>query len=221
MLSKKHVFISLILVLFVIGNVFAQETGQFSIGARAGVLIGFHSIPSDFLLFAITLGVDSSWQSKNNFNFAIYGSYAITDRILIQPEFNFMIKQGYKGEISGLSSEVDAYYSSLDIPILVKYTFLKQPLFFGILAGPHLSFPLGDLKMEVPGYLTSVGDSDGVAFGFSAGLFGGYPVGPGRIVGDLRFIMDFNSIGMKESGVSFEMIKRRGISFTIGYEYSF
>jgi len=194
---------------------FAQDAGEFTIGARGGMLFGFHKVGSDLRDYInYNFRENPTEESLFNPNVAAYGNYAVTDRIAIQGELNFMINQGMK--FSAYGNSVEGTGTSLDIPVLVKYTFLTDPARIGILAGPYISIPLG--KFKTSGYLSTEDEPDGFAFGITAGLFAGYPIGPGRLVGDLRFIYDFSAMKIEHD---YEVMERRGLALTAGYEISF
>ena len=241
---KKLLFVLLIAAVTA-GGVFAQQAGTFSIGARLGPSFGFHN-PTDAVKKAQEeFGGMVSLNDTGlvNFNFALYGAYTLIDNLSLAAEFNFHINQGYKitGSMAipflgSMSLEGKGYYSSLDIPILVKYNFLKDPAVFGVLAGPHLSFPLGKAEIEYEASMMGLSeagsekyDMEGITVGLTIGVFGGYKVGPGRFIGDLRFIFDFNSSQIKDTyiinGVSIKQkedaMKRRALALTLGYEISF
>ncbi|GHV60329.1 hypothetical protein AGMMS49587_01280 [Spirochaetia bacterium] len=141
-------------------------------------------------------------------------------------ELNFMFGQGIKLKGSGLASGYDAVlkYSSLDIPLLVRYAFINKPVVFGLQAGPYISIPFG-LKASGNGaeYMGIDGDFDsgGALGGITVGAFVGYPLGPGKIIGDVRFLTDFGTLKAHESGFDFTVSHRAGINLTFGYEISF
>jgi len=203
----------ILLVLSVTGmGLYAQEAGKFSVGGRAGALLfGFHDAGEleDYM------GSNVSKKSLMNFTFGAYVAYTIMENFSIQGEINFMINQGYKLSIPGYSAKVK--YNSIDLPVLVKYNFLSDPAVLGILGGPYLSIPVGDVKVSGMGSAST----SGIAFGLAVGAYGGYKLGPGHIIGDLRFIMDLSATEAKAFGYSMDFIKRRGFILTVGYEYTF
>jgi hypothetical protein len=73
--------------------------------------------------------------------------------------------------------------------VLLRYEFVQAPASAGLVVGPLLSIPVGDIEMTAAGVSTTV-KASGITFGITAGLFAGYPVGPGRIVGDARFLSE-------------------------------
>jgi hypothetical protein len=64
-------------------------------------------------------------------------------------------------------------------------------------------------------------EADGITFGAVAGIYAGYPLGPGRLIGDVRFLFDFNPLKSKQGGSSNDFLTRRGLVFALGYEFSF
>ena len=220
--------------LMAVSGLAAQQTGQFSFGGRLGGAVGFNN-PGTFdnavrdhfgsLLSRSHSVVD---EPELNFNFAIYFNYAITSRLSAQAELNFMINQGYELILSAPSQRsilIDVNYHSLDIPLLLRYSLIDAPVIFGIQAGPHISIPLGRLEVyedrDGAAFNERFGIDTSAAFGITAGLFAGFNAGPGRVVGDLRFIFDFNSLDATAFGTRVEFINRRALAATIGYEISF
>lgn len=218
---KKFGLLALMAILA--GSVFAQEAGHWSIGGRAGMAFGFHSdgeftdlLEDELLYYGISTDISS--KGKLNFLLAGYGTYSFTERFSLQMELDLMFNQGIK--LSAEGDSVDITYTSLDMPVLAKYAFMLEPVVLGVLGGPHLSIPFGDIEADVGNY-SAKGDTNFMTFGVTLGGFVGYPLGPGRIVGDLRFIFDFNSVDIEEDGYSASVMTRRALAFTVGYEYSF
>jgi hypothetical protein len=216
-------------------------------GAKGGAAFGFHGNSEDIenLLDEINSAVADSnisvsidEKSGIAFELGAYGGYYFTDKLAVQVELDFMIGQSktWSEDVMGLMSVdiLKGKYSSLDIPLLIKFDVVNRPFLFGVLAGPHLSIPLGDIEVTYPGYdynsgaITEETDeikSDGIMAGLSAGLYGGLPIGPGRVVADARFLMDFSPLKAKMVSVggvspSMETLLRRSINVTLGYEIS-
>ena len=221
-----------VLVILAVAGAAVYAAGPF-FGAKLGVGIGFHGNGKDMdeaIDQVKSRGVSVDETSGVAFALSPYGGYYITDKLAVQTELNFMFGQKKAGEMSygGFSGEITGKYASLDIPILVKYDFIAKPALFGALAGPYLSIPLGDIEISSPAALASLAgisipssvtaEPDGITVGIALGLYGGYPIGPGRIIGDLRFILDFNPVKGKAAGKTMELIKRRGLNITAGYE---
>jgi hypothetical protein len=221
-----------VLVALVLAGAAAYAAGPF-FGAKLGTGIGFHGNGKDMddmtdMLkdaFRAQFGDPLSIDGKSGVSFILspYGGYYVTDKIAVQTEFNFMFgqKKTWKLTSPGYTiqdGEIEGKYSSLDIPLLLRFDFINQPALFGIVAGPQISIPLGDIETTYFGESEKI-DADGVNIGIAVGLYGGYPLGPGRFIGDVRFIMDFNPVKAKSEGETLELIKRRGINITVGYEF--
>ena len=222
---KKMLIVALVLLMAATG-LHAQEAGTWTVGGRLGGAFGFSSSQSELRegLAAYFGAPNASFsdEMKFNFNFAVFGAYTIIDNLSLQMELNFMINQGLGLEATvpfAGSATFDLTYNSLDIPILLRYSFFNEA--FGVLAGPHISIPLGRARVSVPSILGGGSyrfDIDTSAiFGLTTGIFGAFPVGPGSIVGDLRFLFDFNTLEVEGA----DAIRRRALAITVGYQMSF
>ncbi|MCL2413098.1 MAG: PorT family protein [Bacteroidales bacterium] len=231
-------------------NGISQENRAFSFGARAGLGFGF-SEPREFRGFANEMfyptneitHLTRARGSETNFNLALYGNFAFNRHFSLQAELSFMMYQGYDMRITftnpfifpGLpplippiprySINADLSYFSLDIPLLAKVDLLgSDRASFGFFAGPHVSIPLGraefwrDYFGEIEDYF-SIDNS--AVFGLTAGLFCRIPVGPGQIVGDFRFVTDFQSLKAQGITQRFDVLQRRAFVLSLGYQISF
>jgi hypothetical protein len=212
-----------VVVVLVLAGAAAYAAGPF-FGAKMGVGIGFHGNGKDMDdmiddLKAEGLSVDET--SGASFILSPYGGYYFTDKLAVQAEANFMFgqKKTWKLSAGGYSGEITGKYSSLDIPVLLRFDVINRPALFGVLAGPYLSFPLGDIELSGAGMSEEL-SAEGITAGIALGIYGGYPIGPGRIIGDVRFIMDFNPLKVKDSGYTAEVLNRRGLNISAGYEIS-
>jgi hypothetical protein len=227
----KKILIVTLVFLMAVTSIHAQQAGQFSLGGRVGLGAGLND-PLNFEAYArqeFYPDLDSvSHKPCLQFNIVLYGNYAFSNMLSIQTELNFMLYQGYDLSLSFTgnerSREAEVSYNSLDIPLLVKINFFHDPSRFGILAGPHVSIPLGraEFYREYHGEKEDKFSIDTFAtYGLTAGLFGGYQVGPGRIVGDLRFIFDFSAVETIVAGTTYKFMERKAITMSLGYEISF
>jgi hypothetical protein len=239
MMKKVFVLMAALVLVSFAASAQSFDGRGFVAGARLGPGIGFHGNGKymddtmDWIKqLAQAFGTSISVDERGGLGFIIagYGAYYFTGSLAVQAELNFMIGQKKIWELSESgagSGELEGSYSSLDIPILLRYEFLQQPLTVGLVAGPVLSIPISDLEVSVSSYLRDVlgtdghDKTDGITFGATAGVFGSYPLGPGKIIADLRFLLDFNPLKVKEDGITAEIIKRRSLNITVGYEFSF
>jgi hypothetical protein len=225
-----------VLVLLITAGLAANAQG-FSFGGKLGASQGLFIEEAelmelgDYAMKSLNGYRDRKIKPGIAFMAAGYGGYYFNNHFGLQAELNFMFNQSIRYEYTDnvSSSQPDAKqtyaYSSLDIPLLIKYEFLYKPGVFGILAGPYLSLPLGDFTSKIEVEVSSSDPSiaefkpDGAVLGVTAGLFGGYTVGPGRIIGDLRFLMDFSPLTTTtNSGIKLDLSKRYAVTLTLGYE---
>ena len=234
---KKILFTGFTLALFLFAGVLhAQRPDSrnpryvdsygLNFGFRAGAFFGFHDISRN---------LDSDiYNSLTNFNFALYRIFPLSGSLFFQSELNFMIIQGIEGKGSVYTGTSGMYvnvsnkisYSSIDIPLLLKYCFLGGPEQLGFLGGLHLSLTPGAIDAEGINLASaeySQGkwsyDSNIATFGFTAGLFAGIPAGQRRLTGDIRLIYDVNDLTIKEGGNTLRILKRRGLAVTAGFEF--
>jgi len=233
----RKVLIVVMVVMMTATGLYAQQEGQFTLGARVGGAFGFHDISNPEM---------SEGGFLPSFNAALYGNYALTNRLSVQLEINFLMNQGLRwsffdsyedadyGLVAAMAARMDATFSSLDIPLLFRFSVIQdQAASFGLMAGPHVSIPLGRVQMSTEMSMWDVVDGSEsesesrnwdidtfATFGLTAGFFAAAQVGPGRLIADARLSFDFNSI-QAEEGVTFDFMRRRALNFTIGYELSF
>ena len=220
---KKALILILVFLIPAIGH--AQQAGQVTIGVRVGPVFGVHNAVD---LEGIDIYGTGTFERQSNvlfnFNFTLYVNYAIANNFLIQAEANVMLNQGYELRMpfAGFDSRRGRLtYTSLDIPILLRYNFLDFPLAFGVQAGPHISVPLGQGMLSGAGFSQRFDIDTFATFGLTTGFFSGTPVGPGRIVGDLRFIVDFNALEAQMWGTAMHIMRRRAFVISLGYEVTF
>ena len=207
-----------LLSLFIFGMVISVlHTNEFSIGGRVGVMFGFHNESSDITAES-GLQLGSPSRSLFSPNFTIFGNYLLGNNVSLQAELNFLFNQGFIWNFPGGSAKLN--YSSLDIPIMVKYDLIEVPVQIGILLGPNLSVPLGKINFsESEGNVSQNWevDSDSPTFGICFGVVAGYLIGSGRLIGDLRFILDFTQLKGRYLNETAGVLTRRGLILSAGY----
>jgi hypothetical protein len=190
---------------------------HFLIGVRLGAGFEINTADEDMV------GSGYSPREKSNIAFiaSLYGAFKFNDAWLIQPELNFMVNNGM--EITGQGYAVKIDYSTLDIPLLVRWNFIQSPILAGVLLGPYLSLPIGKLNLSIDNRGSAL-DTAGISYGVTAGFALAYKAGPGYITGDVRFLHDLASLMVQEDfGEGLQDAKigiRRSINLTIGYEFS-
>ena len=222
----KKFLLTAAVFLFAFTALYSQDTGKFAAGARFGVQFGIHAMQDDYNNF-IKNDFEPSLKSQMlpNVVLTLLGTYGFSNQIGLQAEFNFNIKQGR--EATSGSNSVTMTYSSLDIPILLKVNFLNSENRFGVLAGPYITVPLGNLSTKysgiVDGYGKDVKDENNTIdtpnLGFAVGLYGSFMK---YFLVDLRYITDFGIVkGDYGYGGHDKFMRRQGIVLSIGGQYTF
>ncbi|MDR2663297.1 MAG: PorT family protein [Treponema sp.] len=108
---------------------------------------------------------------------------------------------------------------SLEIPVLVKMNFKIARIRLSPLAGLYTVLPLGRTRYRKSneGGESSYSWSFSVPLGFTGGLEGAIPWGPGVMAAGLRYGMDFGTIHI-DDGTNF---RRHTLSVYLGYEFGF
>jgi hypothetical protein len=137
---------------------------HFLIGVRLGAGFEINTADEDMV------GSGYSPKEKSNiaFNVLLYGAFKFNETWSIQPELNFMVNNGM--EISGQGYTVTIDYTTLDIPLLIRWNFIQSPVLAGILVGPYVSLPIGKLNLSIDdggSALDTAGISHGIAAGFA------------------------------------------------------
>jgi hypothetical protein len=188
------------------------------IGARLGA--GFEINTADDG-DAVQTGISPREKSNIAFNATLFGAFRFNDSWAVQPELIFMSNNGM--ELGGNGNTVAIDYPTLDIPLLLRWTFIVRPVLAGIVLGPYISFPVGRLNLSVGGQGAAL-DTTGYTFGATGGFVIGIKAGAGYLTGDVRFLHDFSSLEVREDfGDGIEdanILLRRSINLTIGYEFS-
>jgi hypothetical protein len=192
-------------------------TTHFMIGGRLGAGFEINTADEDMV------GDGYSPKEKSNiaFNAALYGAYRFNDVWSVQAEMNLMLNNGM--EISGQGSTIRIDYTTIDIPVLVRWNFMQSPVVAGIVLGPYISLPAGKLNLSVNDRGAAL-DMEGYTLGIAGGFVLGYKLGPGSLAADVRYINDFGSLHVREDfGEGMQdanICVRRSINITVGYEFS-
>jgi hypothetical protein len=214
-------FVLILTILLAVSSAVNAQTG-FTNGIRLGPGFAFNEAEKD-------LKYNNATEESNIvFVMAFYGAYAVFPKFSVQAELDVMINNGMTISVSGPAGKITSSFASIDIPVLAKYNLFESSTFiFGVLGGPYISFGMGKFEGETSGSLKKPGasgkyanDIEGVRFGVTAGAAAGFKVGPGNIVVDARFLTDFSPVKIKDVR-TFEMLTRRGINLTVGYETRF
>jgi len=189
---------------------------RFAVGGRLGAGFGINTAHSDM----VGTGVTPKEESNITFTGALFFAWRITDRFGIQPEIDIMVNNGIKATFAD-GGQVTASYHSLDIPLLLFFNIIHSPVRVSVFAGPYLAVPIGKMNMEVSGLSGGTSaDTVGVNFGVTGGFSAGFRAGPGNIIGDVRYMNDFDEVNVNYRGNAMKGFLRRSVNVSIGYELS-
>lgn len=187
-------------LILITGLLYLNVHAQTQLGIRGGISLATitdiqEELDPDFELKSIT-----------GLNLALFAELSLTDRLAIQPEVNFLQK-GSTVEASFVGNadvKIEARINYLEVPVLAKYKFGSDKLGIQAFAGPSIGYALsGRAKTTLAGVEATEKiefdndiDDDGVKdqrWDLSAvlGLSGSMSAGPGQIVLDIRYAMDF------------------------------
>ena len=200
----------------------SMATAEISVGVRGifGVGLGT-TLADDMDSFDLDLG------GTLNFGGTAFVKIPVFASLVVQPEVGFTYNMvGMKFEEGGMKMTVDCSYNAIDIPVLVGWDFkVGDSLTVTPLVGPKISIPVGKLTGETEasyGGITDKGEWDDeidspVLFSVVVGAGVAYKVGPGAIVGDLRYNIGVSSLALESSDVA----TPRGLQLSVGYQFSF
>jgi hypothetical protein len=187
---------------------------RFAVGGRLGAGFGINTAHSDM----VGTGVTPKEESNITFAGALFFTWRITDRFGLQPEINIMINNGIKATFAD-GGQISATYHSLDIPLLFIFNIIYSPVLVRIFAGPYLAIPVSKMNIEVVGVSGGTSaDTTGVIGGIMGGFAAGFRVGPGNIIGDIRYMNDFSEVNVNYRGNAMKGFLRRSVNITVGYE---
>lgn len=121
-------------------------------------------------------------------------------------------------------------HKAIDIPVLVGWDFkIGDNLTVTPLVGPKISIPVGEFSAEIEASSGGVSlnvpynlDIDtSVLFSIVVGAGVAYKVGPGAIVGDLRYNIGASELKTEDSGEKIAIATPRSLQLSVGYQISF
>ena len=202
-------------------NVGSQKMG---IGLRGGMSFGFNKAHEDM----VGTGTRPAEESPKTFVPTLSVFYRVMNSLKVQLELSYLKNgidvYGFYDDYSGYTLDIDIRYSTLDIPLLLAWNFIKNPISVDFFAGAYVSLPVStaNIAYEIEGYGKMQGSVDvtGIIYGVVGGFDAGFRVGPGNVVIDARFFYDLvparakgDMLGDYPQGLMY----RRGIVVSAGY----
>lgn len=205
-------------------NIGSQKAG---IGVRLGASFQFNKAHEDM----VGDGTRPAEKSPVGFVPTISAFYRVTETLKVQLEASFFTNNGIKvigfyDDYSGRILDIDVKYSTLDIPLLVSWNLIREPVNVDIFAGAYISLPVStaNISYDIEGYGTLSGSVNVTSkvFGVVGGFDAGFGLGPGNIVLDARFFYDLQPSKAKGDFTDNEevgLIYRKGMVVSVGYVF--
>ena len=168
-------------------------------------------------------GTDTDLGKSLDFGGAAFAKVPVYKGLVIQPEVGFTYNMvGEKDDNGGKKSGA---YMAIDIPVLIGYDLkVSNELTVTPLFGPKFSIPVGKFS-SVKGNGKSAPDMDienVILFSIVTGVSASYKVGPGAIVGDIRYVNGVSGLATKAKGDSSKnasvQATPRNLQFSVGYQ---
>ena len=175
-----------------------------------------------------------SWKTGGNLGggFAVYGNFGFLNlgggTLGVQPEVGMIFNNGWN--LKDNDDVTNKTYTSIEIPVLVTFTYpIADAFSIGGGIGPYISIPLNYDQLGNDGFkMSDYGDikTNFMNFGLAFDVNAGYKVGPGDIVLDVRYMLDFTNLHytLTQSGVTIideDTLVRRGLLIGLGYQIKF
>jgi hypothetical protein len=181
------------------------------LGGRGGLSLGFYDNSGGLL--DKTVYLSQSIKGDASYNAALYGAVSLLDFLEVQLEAALT---GDSFDLySGKTLQMEVSWNSLMIPLLLKLSYRPSVFVLQGFLGPYLNIPLGQLTVKHRNGSYTAGISDPA--GFMAGIGLGVKLGPGAIIGDIRYAGDFSALTANYSG-SKSVARCDKLSFSLGYE---
>jgi hypothetical protein len=108
---------------------------------------------------------------------------------------------------------------TLQFPLMAKLNFYPGKFRLSPFFGGYFIVPLGEMKMDSPrDEKKSYSYSVSLPLGLLGGLSASYPMGPGLIFADLRYVADLGEPEL-QGGSEIETYRRHMITVSFGYEF--
>lgn len=236
--------VTLVVALAFAGAAFALD---FSVGARGNFNMGlgttFEKDSQEYIDSVKDSGIDVSHPLVVGGGFGVYGhigflNFANNLSLGATLEFGLNFHNGKSYKIiddritdDGMKSKITYYAHSIDIPLMIT---LKVPvaetvkLDFGL--GPNFSIPFGAGSSSGDERYPFKDAFDEVKYDLNIGLVFdadvGFKVGPGYVLVDLRYLLDFTPITARAKNYGSpaykeELFYRFGLNLGVGYEFNF
>lgn len=151
------------------------------------------------------------------------------NKIGFQLDASFNANNGISKTYESYGKKIDVHTSfhTVDIPLLVTYRIPVGIVDFRMGVGANLGIAVGDAsyKFRTSGIRDEETIKKEIAkrllIGLVADLGAGFNLGPGALLVDVRFLTDFTKLEIQEKDIKHDVITRRNLSISMGYEIRF
>ena len=220
MIDKKHISITVLIILLIISSLSAQ------IGIKGGPALSDIVFANKGQTPYLSYEINSLTHRFPylTYQFGIFTNYAIGKRFELQPELLF-VKKGLNYSKNYIYDDITYIIKIcyLEIPILLKYSFTKSKR-SAIIIGPYFSYMIDNKRIrEFDGELIKdeMNNVDKFDFGIATGL--SFDIGE-RFIIDTRFtyslveMMDYlDGVKLDYYGPEDERARNVNLSLTLGY----
>ncbi|MDR2073314.1 MAG: PorT family protein [Spirochaetaceae bacterium] len=190
--------------------------------------------PDPLFILGVRAGLSQRWYVKPNeqtpgafapnLEGGVSGALRLNSLFSIQLELlltgDTLVYRGLEDSASGPVLKNKKYTNlSLEIPVLCKMNFRAGNIRLSPLAGIYVNILLGQTTYrDKDGKTDTFSWSVSNPLGFTAGLEGAAPCGPGMLIAGLRYGMDFGAISINGGEREY---RRNMVSLYLGYEFGF
>lgn len=211
----------------------SMATAEITVGARG--MLGWSlgsSLPEEAKAFGFKFDAGKSF----DFGFAAFVNIPLVADLGIQPELGFSHNSvGMKytmdlGPFGSFTGKGWFSYNAIDIPVLVTYGIkVNDSLTITPLLGPKFSIPVGKIKttteMDGERESSSVKVGSPLLFGIVFGADVAFKLGPGAIVGDIRYDLGLTKLKTKSEFAGrtekADLVTPRALTLSVGYQLAF
>lgn len=173
------------------------------------------------------LGLKLGFQNTDLYDYSDASSVTTTNYGLILnfgyshvASFQMEVNYSPKGSVyTFIDEEIEEVYNYLEVPLLLKLNFGANNLnYYGLIGGfaavPYDIKTVSGGQEEKGGGLSDENGFDGLDLGLHVGAGLSYNIGPGRILGELRYATGFE-------GLPDEFVDPKALLFSVGYLFTF
>lgn len=153
----------------------------------------------------------------------------LDSRLGVQLDVGFNANNGTSAKIDLIILELEdtVSFNTLDIPLLITYRLpVNDLLDVRVGVGPNFGIVLGKVKRDeyLNGTKQTTREYDVASkllIGLLADVGVGFNLGPGALLVDVRYLNDFTKLATGNKANSTDLLTRRNLSLSVGYEMKF